>query len=113
VKHLRFEINNRELLLLDGEGEVFILEKVSLSSWRHCATEVLVEWVSNLQPADECEGGNFFPTIRDFGELILEEIEVQLEVVCLLHSDSEKMVAVSLNLLVGGICFSHLSEVIE
>jgi len=40
-----------------------------------------------LQPADECESGNFFPTVRDFGELILEEIIVRLEAVFLPHSD--------------------------
>jgi len=38
--------------------------------------EGLVQEVSNLQPADECESGNFLPTVRDLGELILEEIEV-------------------------------------
>ena len=31
--------------------------------------EVHVKGVSNLQPADECKGGNFLPTVGDFGEL--------------------------------------------
>jgi len=70
-----------------------------------------------LQPTDECEGGNFLSTIGDFGELILKEIEVQLEVVSLPHSDREEVVVVPLSLLAGGIlgkeCFSHLNGVVE
>jgi len=73
--------------------------------------------VSNLQPTDECEVGNFLPTVGDFTELILEEIEVRFEVVSLHHSDREEVVAVPLSLLAGGVlgeeCFSHLSEVVE
>ena len=40
--------------------------------------------MSNLQLANECEGGNFLPTVEDFSELILEEIEVRLEAVSFL-----------------------------
>ena len=42
--------------------------------------EVLVEGVSNLQPTDECKSSNFLPIVRDFGQLVLEEIEVRLQV---------------------------------
>jgi len=70
-----------------------------------------------LQPADECKGSNFLPTVGDFSELIFKEIEVRHEVVSLPHSDSEKVVAASLSLLVKNILgeehFSHLSEVVE
>ena len=45
--------------------------------------EVLVEGVSNLQPTDECKGGNFLLTAGDIGQLIQEEIKVRLQVVCL------------------------------
>jgi len=38
--------------------------------------EVLVQGVSNLQPAGKWEGSNFLPTVGDFGELVLEEINV-------------------------------------
>ena len=73
--------------------------------------------MSNLQPADECEGGNSLPTVGDFGELILEDIERRLEAVSLHHSDRKKVVDVPLSLLAGGVlgeeCFIHLSEVAE
>ena len=79
--------------------------------------EVLVERVSNLQSVNECEGSNFFPTVGDFGELTLKEIEVRLEAVSLPHSDREEVVVVSLSLLAGGVLgeeyFSHISEVVE
>ena len=71
----------------------------------------------NSQPIDECEGNNFLPTVRDFEELILEEIEVRLEAISLPYSDREEMVAVPLRLLAGGVLdeeyFSHLREVAE
>jgi len=35
-----------------------------------------VQRVSNFQTADECEGSNFLPTVGDFGELVLEEVNV-------------------------------------
>ena len=73
--------------------------------------------MSYLQPADECEGDNFLPTVGDFDELILKEIEVRLEVFSISHSDREEVVVVSLSLLAGGVLgekhFSHLSEVVE
>ena len=93
--------------------DVRLSSKKYLSHLGDVLQEVLVEWVSNLQPANECEGCYFFPTIGDFGELILKEIEVRLEVASLPHSDREEVAAVSLSLLVGGICFSYLSEVVK
>ena len=78
---------------------------------------MLVQRVSNLQLANECEGGNFLPTVEDFGELILEEIEVRFEVVSLPHFDREEVVIVPLNLLTGGVLvrkhFSRLREVVK
>ena len=38
--------------------------------------EVFVYGVSNMQPADKCEGDNFLLTVRDFSELVLKEIDV-------------------------------------
>jgi len=73
--------------------------------------------VSNLQPVDECEGINFLRTVENFGELILEEIEVRLEAVSLPLFNGEEVVVVPLSLMAGGILggerFSHLSEVVE
>ena len=65
--------------------------------------EMLLQGVSNLQPANVCDGSNFLPTVGDFGELILEEIEVRLEIVSLPHFDREEVVVVPLSLLVGGL----------
>ena len=49
----------------------------------------------------------------DFGELVLEEIEVRLEAFSLYHFG----VVVPLDLLAGGIlgdeCFGHLNEIVE
>ena len=78
--------------------------------------EMLVQGMSNLQPADACESGNFLSTLGDF-ELILKEIEVRLESVSLHHFDKEEVVVVPLNLLTEGVIseerFNHLSEVVE
>ena len=40
---------------------------------------MLVEGVSNLQPADKSEGDNFLTAVGDSDELVLEEIDVRLE----------------------------------
>ena len=78
---------------------------------------MLVEGVSNLQPTDKCEGGNFLPTVRYFSKLIQEEIKVGHEVVFLSHSDREDVVVISLSYLTGGVLgekhFSHLGKVME
>ena len=51
---------------------------------------MLVQGVNNLQPANKCEGGNFLPTFGDFGELILDEFELQLEAVSFPNSDEKE-----------------------
>ena len=70
-----------------------------------------------MQPADKCKGDNFLPTVGDFGELILEVIDVRLKAVSLPHSDREKVVTVPFSLLAGDVLgeerFSHLNEVVE
>jgi len=38
--------------------------------------ELLVQGVSNLQPADECECGDLLTRVGDFSQLALEEIDV-------------------------------------
>ena len=53
----------------------------------------------NLQPADECESRDNFVTVRDLGELALEEADVRLEIVTLPHLDGEEVMIVLLDLL--------------
>ena len=96
---------------------------VRLSSGKYLAhlgivvlQDVLVEGVSNLQPADECTGSNFLPTVGDFGELILKELRYDLRF-SLPHSDREEVVVVTLSHLTRGIMgekrVSELNEVVE
>jgi len=42
---------------------------------------MLVQWVRNLQPADECEFRDIFIAVGHLGELTLEVFDVRLEAV--------------------------------
>ena len=117
-------LRNR-LALRSGRESLHRLPKldVGLSMGRNLAhfgdillQEMLIYGVSNLQPADECEGNNSPHSLR-LWSVNSGRNWVRLETVSLPHSDREEVLIVPLSLLAGGVFgeehFSHFSKVVE
>jgi len=67
--------------------------------------------VSDLQSANDRECRYLLTIVGDYGELVLKEVDVRLEVVSLPHPDGEKVVTTPLGFLVSGIlCEKGLSD---
>ena len=69
--------------------------------------EVLVQGVSDLQPADECECRYLLIIVRDFGQLALKEVDIGLEAIPRLHLDREEVMAAPLGFLVRGVLYDE------
>ena len=65
----------------------------------------------DLQSVDECECRDIFPAVRNFGELILEVVDVRLEVVALSHFEDDEVVVILLIFLTGGVLTEETSVI--
>jgi len=78
---------------------------------------MFIQWVRDLQPADECDCKDVLTAVGDLGQLALEVANVRFKVVTLPHLDGEKVVVVPLSLParceLGEEIFGHLFEVVE
>ena len=64
---------------------------------------MFVQWVGDLQHADECENKDILAIVVYFGQLTLKVANVHLETVRGSHHDGEEEVVVLLELLKGGV----------
>ena len=65
--------------------------------------KVLIQEMSNLQPADECECEHLLITIEDLGKLVLKEVDVGLQVIFRPHPNREEVMTTPLGFLMSGV----------
>jgi len=76
-----------------------------------------VQWVKDLQPANECKCRDVLIAVGDLGQLALKVASVRFKVVTWFHLDGEKVVVVSLSFpvrcVMGEESYGHLLQVVE